>query len=164
MHRDKGIFEILDVAYYQDKYSFLFIGKFADNTEEISFRKKISKMQNVEWLGPVYDMSKINYIKNSKVFLMPTKSDVFPMSIIESLLCGTIPFVPPIGSIPEIVESGQNGFYIGINCPKSTARQIDSLLKNDFFAQNISNKCVEMAYNNFTAEVVMNKLKRAIVT
>jgi len=163
MHLDKGIVEILRIADLLNKRFFIFIGDFADKNFECKFKEKIVNMQNVRWLGPIYDNSKINYIEETKILLMPTKRDVFPLTIIECLMCGVIPFVHPVGSIPDIVKNGYSGTYIGLNCPEKTATQIDVLLNDKSSSQAMSNKCRQVALKYYTSDAVKDKLIKAIM-
>jgi len=160
MHEKKGIFEILQIANILKEYKFLFIGGFENKESKKIFLKKAEKSFNVIWLGPIFDYSKFDYIKNSKILIFPTqwKGEVFPLTIIESSIFGVIPFVSPVGSIPNIIKNGYNGFFIGVNSPEITAKKIKGFLNNHSLVREISKNCRNNALKNYTAQAVNDKI------
>ena len=164
MHRDKGIFEILNIANFLKNRSFIFIGYFHNKSDEKEFKQKINKMKNIIWKGPIYDKKKFYYLADAKIFLLPTKheGEVFPMSMIESLLCGVIPLVHPIGSIPDIIKDGFNGKYIEVDCPKETSKVIDSFLENRNLLKEMSKRCELTSKEKYSAEAVKKEILNII--
>jgi glycosyltransferase involved in cell wall biosynthesis len=166
MHEQKGIFEILEISKHFENEHFIFIGDFSDKETETKFTEAIKSCNNCTYLGAIYDNSKYNYINNSKFFIFPTlwKGEVFPLSIIESMLLGCIPFVNPIGSINEIINHGENGFNIKANDVAGTIKLINEILTNgDSYMQNISDNAIKWAKEKYTSNAVRDHLIRTMV-
>ncbi|GAH64089.1 unnamed protein product, partial [marine sediment metagenome] len=62
MIKEKGIFEVLKIANLLKEFKFVFVGEFSDTKQEREFKAKLQFLNNVEWIGPVYDNKKVDYI------------------------------------------------------------------------------------------------------
>ena len=74
--------------------------------------------------GLVYGDEKLKILKCSHVFLLPSYFEGLPMAMLESMNNFVVPVVTSVGSIPEVIKSGENGFLVS-----STADITDVLLK-----------------------------------
>ncbi len=52
----------------------------------------------------------LEYIQQSKIFVMASLSEGIPCSLLESMSCGLIAVVPDVGDISDVIIHGQNGF------------------------------------------------------
>lgn len=165
MTKEKGIFEVLKIANLLKEFKFVFVGGFSDTKQEREFKAKLQFFNNVEWIGAVYDDKKIDYIMNSIVLLMPTKwvGEVFPLTLIECSICGVIPFTCPIGSIPDIIKDGYNGFYIEADRPHETAKKLKGILNDYEELERISTNCRENTLRKYTSNIVKSKLLKIIL-
>lgn len=157
MDEEKGIFDILRVADRMPDYSFIFVGNFADKSQEDDFADRIAKLDNASWLGPMYDRRKYDILAHSRYLLFPTRRDEFPMTLIESTLLGCIPLVTLVGSVGEIIEDGFNGFFIApgdIDGMVAKIRELDT--RNDL--QAIADRARERALSKFTSDGVRDHL------
>jgi len=166
MHRSKGIFEILEIANHFKNEKFIFIGNFTKTKTKEEFIRKIKNQHNCRYLGAIYNNSKFDYINKSKFFLFPTlwKGEIFPLTLIETMLCGCIPMVNPIGYIDKIIIDRYNGFIIKANETSNTINLIDRLLAKDkSYLQRISNNAIKWANNKYTSNKIKKKLIRIIL-
>lgn len=53
-----------------------------------------------------------NYYNIMDLFILPSKSEGIPLTLLESMFFGNITISTNVGGIPEIVENGINGFII----------------------------------------------------
>lgn len=127
MDWEKGIFEILEIARRLPDEEFVFVGNFADGSQEERFGRELAAVSNAEWLGPVYDDGKYDVIADSRVLVFPTRRDEFPMTLIESTILGCVPLVSPVGSVGEIIKDGFNGLYIDPDDIDGIVRRIEGL-------------------------------------
>ena len=157
MSREKGIFEILEVAQRLQDENFIFVGNFEDERTEREFTQKIDKLDNARWLGPMYNDEKFRVIADSRLLIFPTRRDEFPMTLIESSMLGCVPLVSPVGSVGEIIKDGYNGFYIS---PDDIEGIIDRIveLRDGEKLQRISENGIGYARDNFTNRAVEKKL------
>ncbi|MFC6876133.1 glycosyltransferase [Flavobacterium myungsuense] len=92
-----------------------------------------NKQENVKYLGSINDerLMALAYAA-ADVFILPSREDNLPNTMLESLSCGTPIIGFPIGGIKETIENGFNGYL----CPELS---IDGLYETiEKFFQNIS--------------------------
>ncbi|MEM2741859.1 MAG: glycosyltransferase family 4 protein, partial [Nitrososphaeria archaeon] len=68
--------------------------------------------------------------QRSSIFVLPSLKEALPMSILESLACGTPVVATTVGGIPEIIRNNENGILVPQNDEKKLAEAIDYLLQN----------------------------------
>jgi len=163
MVEEKGIFDILRVTNILSSYNFLFIGEFANKVLEKKFNDRIRYVKNATWIGPLYNNKKFEYIKDSKILLLPSRTEVFPLTIIECSLYGTIPVVTSVGFVPEIVKDGYNGFIIEINSTRKNIEKLRKILDNHDELIRVSKNCREAILARYTTKVILKNFKSMIL-
>ncbi len=67
----------------------------------------------IEYVGEINEEQKCDFLGNAYAFLFPINwCEPFGMVMIESMACGTPVIAHPMGSVPEIIEPGKNGFLV----------------------------------------------------
>lgn len=79
---------------------------FADLQEKC----KLFSISNVKFLGPRKDVD--NYLLGTDFFLLMSRDEGLPISIIEAMRCGVPIISTKIAGIPELVENDFNGIVI----------------------------------------------------
>lgn len=161
MSREKGIFEIIEIAKRLPDEKFVFVGNFEDDRTKEEFTERLERLQNVEWLGPIYSAEKYRVIADSRLLIFPTRRDEFPMTLIESSILGCVPLVSPVGSVGEIIKDGYNGYYIS---PDDIDGIIDRIreLENIDHLRRLSENGIDYARGRFTNRAVEEKLLRIV--
>ena len=154
MDKRKGIFKVLEVARAIPEEKFLFVGPFEDVETERAFQAKASPFPNVKWMGPVYDDKKIDVLQKAKLMLLPSDSEVFPMTILECSFCGVVPFATRVGMIGDIITHGVNGFLIDPDAPAQTAGLVRELLAGPQRWAIIAANCQKEVRARFTTSVI----------
>lgn len=98
-----------------------------DDIKKMIVEKELN--DNIELIGRKKDV--FEYINQSKILLMTSKSEALPMAVIESMSVGVPAVVPNIGDISDIVVNGVNGIIIDNRDPRDFAKWIVKLLKNE---------------------------------
>jgi glycosyltransferase involved in cell wall biosynthesis len=62
------------------------------------------------------------------VFVCPSQEDNGPMTVIESLLCGTPVVATRCGVAPDVLQDGENGFVVPLDSPSDMAERIVDVL------------------------------------
>ncbi len=118
---EKGWFEVLKVASLckggPSKVHFLFVGQFysrKDNYLFFDFVKENRLEKCVEYRGVVFGESKTAILRESDVFILPTRysREGQPLSIIEAMGNGLAVICTPHSGIPDLVTDGVNGFFL----------------------------------------------------
>lgn len=109
----KGIFDLMDLVIKEQdslrgKCKFLIGG----NHEVERLKKTIAEggiEDLAEYIGWVQDEDKDRFFYMSDYFILPTYYEAMPMTILEALSYGKPVLTTPVGSIPEVIETGKNG-------------------------------------------------------
>jgi glycosyltransferase involved in cell wall biosynthesis len=157
MSWEKGIFEILEIAERLPDEDFVFVGNFEDKQTEKEFTQKLGALDNARYLGSMYNEEKFKIIAESRLLILPTRRDEFPMILIESSMLGCVPLVAPTGSVGEIIKDGYNGFYISPDDVEGIIEKIRYLKDSDDL-QRVSDNGIEFARKNFTSRNAEKKL------
>jgi len=84
-----------------------------DGPERVRLEKQIQEMgyqDQVTLLGPLLRTELMQRVANSEIFVLNTHFETFSFQILEALALGTPVIAPRVGSIPELIVHGQNGF------------------------------------------------------
>lgn len=83
-----------------------------------------------EYVGVVYGKEKQMVFERSHIFLMPSYYEGLPYSLLEAMAYKLVPIVTPVGSVPELVEDGKNGFIVQVNDYLSLYKRIADLIED----------------------------------
>ncbi len=121
----KNLEIIIDTARRLPKIKFSIVGSVEkDYLEKI----KTDLPKNVEIKNPVYDIEKkIKLIDEHRIFVLPSKREAMPQSLIEAMSRGKIVLSSNTDGGKEIIEDGKNGFLFEIG----NAEQLIKLIKEN---------------------------------
>lgn len=95
------------------------------------------------------------YLNELKLIVIPSNSEGLPNIMIEAMACGTPILATPVGSIPDIITDGKNGYLMENNSSDQIAKNIIKILDN----QNIDDIIIN-AKNYVILEFSINKVKQ----
>lgn len=99
----------------------------------------------VEFIGEIGDHEKSDFLGNALATLFPIDwCEPFGLVMIESMACGTPVIAYALGSVPEIIEEGKNGFIV-----QSQEEALRAIQKVDTISRK---KCRESFEDRFSAE------------
>ncbi|MFQ5576763.1 MAG: glycosyltransferase family 4 protein [Anaerolineae bacterium] len=79
------------------------------------------------------------------LFVFPTLADNQPLTVIESLACGTPVVAFKVGGVPEMVRHMQTGYLARPGDARDLAHGIQTLLHNDALRAQMRRRCRELA-------------------
>jgi glycosyltransferase involved in cell wall biosynthesis len=92
----------------------------------------------IEWLGQVPHDQTVELIKRARFLVFPSEwYEGFPLTLVESLACGTPVIAAGIGSVAEIIVNGATGIHF-------TAGDVDDLARKVQWACSHPDKLAEM--------------------
>lgn len=108
----KGLDIFIELAKLTPSKQFVIAGS-GKNQEILQFIvQSCEKIKNLKFVGEVNGLTKVNLISDAKALIMPTKlNDACPLTVPESLMCGTPVIGSTNGSLPELLNN-----KIGFNC------------------------------------------------
>ena len=102
-----------------------------DNVEVITFGSSDLKLSiPTNSLGKLHDTEMIALAYSAAdVYAFPSREDNAPLTVMESLLCGTPVVGFNVGNIPEVIKHKENGFIAENYSPKSFAKGLKHFLR-----------------------------------
>ena len=115
VHESKGLNDIVDACRMLVAQGFKFrFDCYGSGPDQESFVQAMTAVlgDKLHFGGVVAGAKKISALHRSDVFLMPSKFEGLPLSMLEAMAAGCVPVVSDRGAIPSVVDDGHNGFLI----------------------------------------------------
>ncbi|MEM2154879.1 MAG: glycosyltransferase family 4 protein [Nitrososphaeria archaeon] len=175
----KGYFDVLEAVKILVKEYGLFVecnfcGKFLTNPSDDlrvlssqqakdmfeAFVKTNKLEKNIKYLGLVYGKAKVEILKTSHFFVLPTNysTEGQPVSIIEAMAYGNVVISTNYRAISDMVIDGKTGYFVPYGCPVEIAENIYKLVKNPSKYTEISASAITHFKKFFTRDAHLNKL------
>ena len=134
-------------------------GPLFEQTKEYVERNQIT---NIELRGRVRHEDVLNLLKESRAMIFASKwYEGFPMSITESLACGTPVLVPDFGNAGSLILEGVNGFHYALEDRDSFNEALNRLLsKNDYDLSSMANAYTEEENYRLLMDIYSTVLNR----
>ena len=144
----KGINEILDASKCFINTNFLLVGPMVDKDLEV-------KLDNVSFLGPKKREEVKELYKECDVFLFPSYTEGFSLSVLEAMACGLPIIATDVGTNKETILDG--GVIVKTQDSNSIVDAINKL--NDKKTRdNMSVYNINRVKTLYTSDVVLDKL------
>jgi len=107
------------------------MGVMRQDLENLS--RQLGLEKNVLFAGYVKDDLKSSYYKSADIFALPSvmSTECFPLTILESMACGTPVVASEIGGIPDAVIDGRSGLLVPPGDQESLATAIIDILNDE---------------------------------
>ena len=151
--KNKGVYDLID-AYRMindNSIKYVFIGS-GDVNELKNLGNKNGIGDQLIFKGNVSDEEKIKTLMESNIFVLPSYAEGQPLAILEAM-CSGLPIISTnIGSIPEIIKEGVNGFIVDPGDTQALSEKIRYLIENENESKNISKNNYETARKRYNIE------------
>jgi len=122
-------------------------------------------LPHVEYVGEVGDREKCDFLGNARALLFPIDwPEPFGLVMIEAMSCGTPCIAWRAGSVPEIINEGENGFIVdSIDAAVAAvqrARQLDRARVRLSFERRFSAERMTRDYLDLYARIARHKAGR----
>jgi glycosyltransferase involved in cell wall biosynthesis len=97
---------------------------------------------------------------SADIFLMPTRVDAFGISLVEAMSFGIPPVTSNVGSIPEYVNDGYNGYVHEKDDIDSMVESVLTLLQSGKQRRSLGGRAKDTVRDKFSPEVVGGKIRR----
>ena len=120
------------------------------------------RQQNIEnriaYVGWIDAEQKKEILKNTMINVLPSYNEGLPMTILETMSYGIPNISTDIASIPEVINSGKNGFLIKPGDTRQLSEYIKQLCKNSKLRSSMSDQCWLEVTEKFGLDVHINIL------
>lgn len=120
------------------------------------------------YYGPKYGEEKYVFFRQSDIFVLPSYTEAFPVSILEAMFFGLPVVASNVGGVSAEVEDGVNGYLLGdkrpimLNTfrpnPHEIADKIEFLLTDSSLRQRMGEAGREKYEKEFTLEVFEKRM------
>lgn len=153
IHPDKGVREAIQIARACGK-RLVIAGIIQDQDYYKKYVETQLKPRQVEYIGSAGPSKRNLLLGNATAMLHPIHfEEPFGLSVIESMACGTPVIAFNKGSMPELIEHGQNGFLVD-----TVDEAVDSVEK---VSQVNRRYCHDYVRQNFTIQDMVDGYEKA---
>ncbi|MEO6722071.1 MAG: glycosyltransferase family 4 protein [Ferruginibacter sp.] len=114
--KNKGIFELIAAIKLLKKdnlnFKLIIAGMGEDYDKVVSDVESCGLADLITFRGWVLGDSKIELLSNSDIFVLPTHFEGYPNSLMEAMAAGKACIASNVGSIPDMINSMENGIII----------------------------------------------------
>lgn len=159
--KDKGMDYLLAACIQMKKEGIPFLLKIAGKEESPNeYIPKFYKALGTQFVynNIVYGDTKNKFLKSLDIFILPSFFEGLPMSLIESMSFGVVPITTNVGSIKDIIENKENGFFIKDHDIKSIVEKIKMLNEDRLLLYRISQNAKSYIQKNLSPKNYINQL------
>jgi len=161
----KGIYDLFDaiprVIERHPEARFVLVGVAERDTMEPVVRAEAERRgigARVTFLGSLEGRDKAAAFVTSKMIVVPSWTEAFPLVIPEAMAAGLPVIATAVGAIPDFVKEGEDGFLVAARNPPELADRICRLLGDEGLRLRISERVRERAPREFAIEIGCGKV------
>lgn len=114
---------------------------------------------NVLISGPLYGQDKLEAYVDADVYVLPSKYETFPMSVLEAYACNKPVVASNFGGLDGIIINGVTGLLFELGNEKKLAESVISLLRDNTTAKEMGLKGKQFVKENFAINNVIDDLE-----
>ncbi|MEM4569807.1 MAG: glycosyltransferase family 4 protein [Desulfurococcaceae archaeon] len=125
-----------------------------DRRKLVMLAEKLKVLDNIIFTGFVSERLKWLLIKRCDVFVLPSRTEAFGISLIEAMVCGKPVIATKKGPFPEIIRDGITGVLVPANSPRALAEAIVSLAANSDKRKELGERAAKDAIERFNIDII----------
>lgn len=125
--------------------------------------KKLNLENRVSFLGEVSESEKNSLFSKASVFVHPSMSDIFALTLLEAASAGIPCIAFNVGGNKEIFSEPKTGYLVDSITSTSLASAIDEILLNEQLAHEISVKGKKYIMNKFSWEKTVEQIEQIYI-
>jgi glycosyltransferase involved in cell wall biosynthesis len=115
---------------------------------------------HVLFTGPLYGEDKMAAYIDSEAYVLPSRYETFPMTILEVYACGKPVIASEVGGLRDLVKNGETGLLFKPENVKQLAERISNILDDDKMAEEMGLRGRNFVEENFAIEKIIEKLEK----
>jgi len=109
--------------------------------------------------GPLYGEDKLEAYVNADVYVLPSRYETFPMSLLEAYACGKPVIASKIDGLKDLVKNEDTGLLFESGNVEQLMKSMLLLLNDQNKAEKIGLRGKHLVKENFTIERVVDRLE-----
>jgi glycosyltransferase involved in cell wall biosynthesis len=159
----KGIYDVIKaipivVEKFKGKVMFVFLGR-CEIEKLQTMCKKNNVSEFVRFLGFVEEQEKYKVLRSSHIFVLPSYAEGLPIAILEAMYIGLPIISTRVGSIPEVIEDGNNGYLISPGDYCSLAEKIVDLSSDQMLRERMGDINRDTILKDYNISSFVEKLE-----
>ncbi len=107
---------------------------------------------NFHLLGPLPNQQMPDFYNSLDCFVLPSRFETFPVSVLEVMACGKPVIASRVGGIPEIIDHGVNGLLVAPHNAGALQEALQRLLQDAALRTALGRAGRDRVLKNFTLE------------
>ena len=161
--RNKGVFEILDVAkkIENTQVEFILAGD-GDAFEEVAAFIVKENLKNVKLVGWVKGGAKDQLMIDADIFILPSYREGYPNALIEAMASGLPVISTKVGSIPDLIEDRRSGILIDPKNADQLESAINELIGDESERIRMGKNARLRVFENNAIEIAVSKFEKLL--
>ncbi|MDD4893794.1 MAG: glycosyltransferase family 4 protein [Candidatus Omnitrophica bacterium] len=165
---NKGLFTLLDamkeIILNNKNVSLILVGD--EDSSFYGMKERITsayaqELGNIaKFVGRKLKGDVIKYFSEADIFVLPSYFEGMPFSILEAMAAGLPVISTRVGSIPEIVEEGTNGFLVDPGDHKALASKMSLLISDRPLRLRLGTNNILKIKQRYTIDIMVGKLDK----
>ncbi|WP_170287255.1 glycosyltransferase family 4 protein [Halioglobus maricola] len=130
-----------------------------ENTREIESEIVRSHPNNYCYLGVVDERKKIQQLLSSSIFVLPSYSEGFSMSVLEAMAVGLPIVTTPVGALQDIITNEDSGLLVSPGNIEQLTRSLIRLLSDRELREEIGERNMESVKKFYSMDKVAIEYK-----
>jgi glycosyltransferase involved in cell wall biosynthesis len=111
--------------------------------EEARRLAKSLNLNKIQFLGWIDSQTRDQLLANIDVFVLPSYNEGLPMALLEAMGWGLPAIVTPVGGIPELITSTENGLLVNPGDIQKLSEAMQQLIENQSLRVSLGNAARE---------------------
>ena len=161
----KGHLDILDalprIVEANERVRFVMVGGEEFPGESLPVIRKIEEKGLGKYVSVIKEVDRDiiqKYLLEADIFLLPSRREGMPMSILEAMRAGCTIVSSTVGGIPDMIQHGKSGLLVKPGSPADIADAIEHLIKNQTLRRELGKGARKAFEERFEQNVGVSKL------
>lgn len=138
----------------------LMIGGDGDIEKYRVMARDLGLESQVEFLGWVSGQHKLDVLRQTQIYCLPSYNEGFPMGILEAMSAGIAVVSTYAGGIPDAISDGKEGILVKAGDSEALADALIELLTNQEMNQDYTQNAKQKFDEHFSVQAIIPQVQR----